>query len=148
MKALHGSRARFIIGLAVAGLLALPAAQPLAAHASGTPSISATVETGRAIVQVSGHGFGHGDRVEVVDTARGAVIGRAYTTASQGVIVPPKCTSSNPCYYATILGGMINVTMPPHYLHCDYETAAVRAYDLTNGARSNVVHVQLGLGPC
>ncbi|HXT35288.1 MAG TPA: hypothetical protein VN837_06890 [Chloroflexota bacterium] len=149
MKALRGSRSRFISGLAVTGGLALLALQPLAAaHAFGTPLIRATVEPGRAVIQVAGSGFGPGDRVEVVDRAAGAVIGRVFTTASQIIIKPPKCTSSNPCYYFTLAGGIINVTLPPHYVKCAYQMVAVRAFDLTNHTVSNVVYARLGPGPC
>lgn len=149
MKAPYGSRRRLIGGLAVSGCLALLALQAPAAHAASTPHISASVERGRYLVHVTGYGFGPGDQVEVEDTAAGGVIGRAFTVASSIAHPPPSpsCRSTTPCRYFIINGGSIDVVVK-NYVPCSYEWAAVRAYDLTNHTRSNVVHVRLGLGTC
>jgi hypothetical protein len=148
MKARHGSRKQVLVGLMVSGCVATLALQPLAAHAGLTPSISASVETGGAIVHVSGFGFGPGDRVKVVESVGGQVVGKVMTTATQFIVKPPPCTTSKPCYYYVLVGGGINVSLPPHYVHCGYQQAAVRAYDMTEHTRSNVARVTLGLGPC
>ncbi len=52
MHALHGSRSRFARGLAIGVVLALAAMQPLAARASGLPTIGASATNG-ATIQVS-----------------------------------------------------------------------------------------------
>jgi hypothetical protein len=149
MKAVLGSPTRLITGLAVSTGLALLAVQPLtAAHASGTPTISASVEAGGAVVHVAGSGFGPGDLVKVVDRHEGTVVGKVFTTATRLIILPPPCASKTPCAYVLPLVGGINVNLPPHSVHCSYLPVSVRAYDMTNHTRSNVVHVTLGLGPC
>jgi hypothetical protein len=142
MKALRGSQARLVGGLVVSVGLALVAGQPLAAHAASLPTISASV-TGRTTIQVSGFGFGSGDRVEVVDS-----LGDKVFTISTRTIVPPpppyKCKPSVPCQFLpVILGGRIAVTMPPH-LAVELERVSVRAYDLSEHTRSNRLSVMLG----
>ncbi len=148
MAALHGSRSRFLGGLAISAVLGLTALQPLAAHASGLPEISASVTSGTTI-HVSGYGFGSGDRVEVLDSLGQ----RVFTTATRAIILPPppppKCSSSNPCQYDLVIpGGRIAVSMPPRVVKCVLERVSVRAVDLTNGNRSNVVYVTVGEGLC
>jgi hypothetical protein len=146
MKALLGSRSRFIKGLAISAGLALVAVQPLAAHAA-IPTISATV-AGHTTIQVSGYGFGSGDSVEVVDS----VGGKVFTTATRTILPPPppiKCKSSNPCqYFPIVIGGRISATLPKHVVKCVYQLVSVRAYDLTNHTSSNVARVRLGFGLC
>lgn len=146
MKAIHGSGRKFISGLVVSGALALVAVQAPAAHAAGTPTISASV-LGRTVIHVSGFGFGPGDRVEVRDS----VGGRVVTTASRLIVPPPPppCKPGHLCTpFLPILGGFINVTMPPHVVHCLEERVAVDAEDLRTHARSNVVDVIVGTGLC
>jgi hypothetical protein len=147
MAARHGSLARVIGNVAISAGLALLALQPLAVHASGLPTISASV-TSFTTIHVSGFGFGSGDRVEVVDSLGQ----RAFTTATRTIILPPpppKCSSSNPCLYASVIpGGRIAVTMPPRKVSCVLERVSVRADDLTTGTRSNVVNVIIGEGLC
>ncbi|HVC79153.1 MAG TPA: hypothetical protein VNL35_01440 [Chloroflexota bacterium] len=146
MKALGGSRSRFISGVAVSLGLALVGLQPLAAQAA-TPTISATV-LGRTTIQVSGYGFGSGDRVMVVDS----VGGKVFTWATRTILPPPppiKCTSSNPCqYFPIVIGGRISTTLPKHVVQCLFESVSVRAYDLTTHTHSNVARVILGFGLC
>ena len=147
MAARHGFLARVLGSLAISASLALLVVQPLAVHAAG-PTISASV-TSFTTIHVSGYGFGSGDRVKVTDSLGQ----RVFTTATRTIILPPppppKCQSSNPCLYdLAIPGGRITVTMPPHDVKCVLERVAVRALDLTNGTRSNVVNVIIGEGPC
>ena len=148
MKVLHGSRRGFISGLVVSGVLALLAIQAPAAQAAGASHITASV-LGKSTIQVSGYGFGPGDRVAVLDS----VGGKVFTTASRIIVPPPPpppCKSKNPCATDAflVLGGTISVTMPPHIVTCVLERVAVRAEDLRTHARSNVVHVTLGTGLC
>ncbi len=146
MKAVRGSRSRFLGGLAVSLGLALTTLQPLAAHAA-TPTISATV-LGHTTIQVSGFGFGPGDRVEVLDS----VGGKVFTTATKTIVLPPpppKCTSKNPCITApVILGGRVYASLSKHVVKCVLQLVTVRAYDLTNHTHSNDVRVALGFGLC
>ena len=142
MKVQGNSRSRFIGGLVVSVGLALLAGQPLAAHASSLPTISASV-TGRTTIQVSGFGFGSGDRVEVVDSLGDKV----FTISTRTILPPPppyKCKPTIPCQFLPVtIGGRISVTMPAH-LAFGLERVSVRAYDLTEHDRSNEVYVTLG----
>ncbi len=143
MQALRSSRARLVGGLVVSVGLAFLAGQPLAAHAASLPAISATV-TGGTTIQVSGFGFGSGDRVEVVDSLGD----RVFTLSTRTIIPPPpppyKCKPLVPCQVIpVILGGRISVTLPPH-LAVGFERVSVRAYDLTDHTRSNRAYVTLG----
>jgi hypothetical protein len=130
--------------VAVSGLLALGALQPLAAQAATLPHISATV-AGRTTIQVSGYGFGPGTRVEVVDS----VGGKAFTRATPLIFVPnvPKCLPTKPCILP-LPGGLIHATLPPYVVKCVFRLVSVRADDLTNHTQSNVVRVPLGFGLC
>ena len=144
MAARRGSLARVLGSLVIGASLSLLAVQPLAAHASG-PTISASV-TSFTTIHISGFGFGSGDSVEVTDS-----LGQhLFTTATRSIVLPPpKCTSSNPCLYDLVIpGGRIAVTMPPHKVSCLLERVSVRAEDLTNGTRSNMVFVTIGEGLC
>jgi len=156
MKAVLGSRSRFIKGLAISAGLTLVAIQPLGVHAGGTPTISASVNTSKSIVHISGAGFGIGDKVKVVERTDfwaqtdWAVVGTVFTTATRRAIAQPpvNCGSKAPCLTIITLDGVITVDLPPQVVHCSNENVTVRAYDMTTHIDSNVVHTQLGLGPC
>ena len=148
MKALSGSSKRFISGLVVSGFLAVLALQPMAAQAGSGPHITATVGSYATIIHVQGSNFPVGDKVKVVESYGGHVIGKVTVTASLYTQVPPlPCSPQSPCHVTRLEGG-ISVDLPPVYVHCDLETVAVRAYDLTAHTHSNLLHETMGTGPC
>jgi hypothetical protein len=129
MKALHGSRARFLIGLAAAGFLAVPALPPVAVQAGPVPTIAVVVMPSPRHLHVQGWHFTPGRSVEVHAEYFPMTIGKVNTVTANTV-------------------GAFAVNLPVLPLRCGVETIDVSASYNPYVLVSNLVTRKVYFSPC
>ena len=129
MKVLHGAWARFILGLAVAGFVALPALSPAAAQAGPVPTITVVVVSSPRHLHVQGWHFMPSRSVEVHAEYYPMTIGKVKTVTANRV-------------------GAFAVNLPVLPLRCGVETIDVSASYNPYVLVSNLVTRKVYFPPC
>ncbi|HVC80828.1 MAG TPA: hypothetical protein VNL35_10070 [Chloroflexota bacterium] len=129
MKRLHGSCARFTIGLAVAGFCALSALPPAAVQAGPVPTITVAVVPSPRHLHVQGWHFTPGRSVEVHAEYFPMTIGKVKTVTANPV-------------------GAFAVNLPVLPLRCGVETIDVSASYNPYVLVSNLVTRKVYFSPC